>query len=959
MTTPWTPSLVLPAKWRHLTEEHPTTLVESANMAATAPPTTSYRPRCVPSNISRAQAEAALLALNALRLSSHRGFCLGDATGVGKGRTIAAIIMDYMVDGNGIVVWVTSSKSLFEDAKRDLAVVAGQDVCDAMLDSGGGGTVILHTYRSLMQNHTVATLTARLHEAADRALIVFDEAHAARNITSSRSAKAVAEMQRVLPRCGVVYSTATPASDVDRILYMSRLGLWARSDSASEEQSARKYAADMSKRGPAALELLSLHLKRQGLYVARMLPDPQASARIIECRLSDAQRTLYDFCVFSIAASSGHPQTNCYQPFFRKLITSFKAEHILHRARAHIAAGRSVLVTLQGTGDAAARRGGGGALLQAFRAMCGDDAIEDPGFPLEPMQLLHEGLSEFGVVEVSGRRHVAVRDSVRKFQNGEARVLVATAAGAHGLSLHDTSRGDAPTRRRVHMILELPWSAETFVQQCGRSSRTGQRTAPMYEIVISDVPAEARFSCTVLRRLRQLSAITYADRRTGSRCTREMCGASFVDDTAYPRAAVRLLLCRSVREACRLRGVSLNADAVSVADANVCVDYLHREMTASQRNAVSSLRHLHGPCADFTARCLLDAGLTSCRISLLRAASHTIRRTERCRGGVGYLQQYSYAFDHWTPENHCAHTREIQDVACTLLLCAQRAECPLSILPREILLGVVGTSVGDKAELYGVDSAVLSAAQALRALHKDSIGEALQGATTTALMNWMLCMPLEAQTGMRGVIRQAADLTQLRRQARGAGTEGYSQALSLEAYVCGKDNTEDVICRAVGGPPDERGIRNLVVSCRHAPPPTDWSEWIASWPLGAHEVGYTGSGSPYTIVRNAASEYEVYYPGRAKPKSRHALLDRARALAFRGGAPVTLPPNTQWATEWREVASRYTRARAERVSAYSRTLRIATDTALDLWEESTGQVLKCLPPVTKHRFTCLVIRSSV
>ena len=219
----------------------------------------------------------------------------------------------------------------------------------------------------------------------------------------------------------------------------------------------------------------------------------------------------------------------------------------------------------------------------------------------------------------------------------------------------------------------------------------------------------------------------------------------------------------------------------------------------------------------------------------------------------------------------------------------------------------------------------------------------------------MLCMPLDAQRGVRGAIRQASDLTAQRRQAHHAAPhDGQSHSTTLEAYVCGRDNTDDVVCRATMGAPDERGVSELRVTCRHAPPPRRWGDWAAARPHGVREVGYTSGGVPYAAVGNAAGEFEVYLPGRARPKGRHFTLARARSLAMRDG--VGAARDAAWEREWDRVAAQYIAARARRVAEYTRTLRVATDTALELWDQSTGQVLKCLPPVTATRFTCLVVR---
>lgn len=121
-------------------------------MASVLPPAPKYAPNLPKATIEKglvsiAQVEAVVYAGEAheqmltLTISENRakelgttagaalrrGFFIGDGTGVGKGREIAAIILDNLRRGRKKHVWVSEKQGLFKDAKRDLRGIGGPD----------------------------------------------------------------------------------------------------------------------------------------------------------------------------------------------------------------------------------------------------------------------------------------------------------------------------------------------------------------------------------------------------------------------------------------------------------------------------------------------------------------------------------------------------------------------------------------------------------------------------------------------------------------------------------------------------------------------------------------------------------------------------------------------------------------------------------------------------------------
>lgn len=976
---------------------HPAAVDESQTLAA-------IRPRQLPdvsdllidpTPLSTLQRET--VALIQAAFARGRGFLLGDSTGLGKGRMCAATLLEGQLRapvpgclGVGSTtgargLWVSTSAPLFQDARRDVAAVDTGGVLEWW--DGRTGNLRYCTYPQLVASPE--EFSSWLRAAGADATLVLDEVHAANNV-KTKTAQTVSSLQLVCPRARVLYSTATSASRLEHLSFLHRLGLWgpgAPFDTfVTLDQHLKRFAC-------SATELLAIYMKQEGMYVSRSLSMRGVDIDLCTVRLTPSQRRLYDECARRWHEAGSQAGTD-RQRFFLALITAFKMPAAIQQARAAVQAGLSVVIGVQGTGEAnsqeckrsAGARSGdlllSGPPSQLRGLMCrAGVACRDLALPLDPLDAVVEAFGADQVAELTGRTVRALPgagewrwggkpsiDAERTaFQRDERSVAVLSRAASTGISLHAHEAGSRP---RLHITVELPWSCERLVQQSGRSHRAGQTSLPQYRVMVTDAPAELRFVSTVASRLQQLGALKHGDRdaaaaQSGSELLR-MHTESGVTFECLRRAALALLALRlghrldatgPVRYgAVNYELLGQNADRAGHHAATATVRGGYRAVQGLWREVEAALA---GPGAGAGAG--VGAAAISGRLERLRDRYSNLMATlvtavPAVRFAVlreGRLEVEGRVLPaRWTAATHRYFPHTFRRAVRSLLLgsIAPEAATTLGRLSHDVKHSIV-ERMG--RECLGPDRA------ALAVLKDDAALRAMGSGTLDNFLNGVLCLPIGRQRRLIGAVAACAEPGD---RPTAAGVQTLERLLLPASRA-----RHEEFCIEVDEPEVDATRDLLKVGVRVLPNPS--RRQLAGWREAGLlvQVHYMLNGQLAAVARapDNPGYVDLWQPGRFHRAKRLTAAqweherEQMRLRFMDAGATVRAfgpddpTADAAWATQTQTYAERLTTEAGRR----SRLLTFAYRNPLVSLDEAVDPTVVRID-CPELRFTGLLLRSS-
>ena len=485
----------------------------------------------IPSIVIDEQIEDVALMVQAYR-QGRPLFMLSSAPGTGKTFVLGAAIRELRRSGAKKITYVTLRKELITQIKQDLK---DYDI----------GDVNFITY---------AEMKDRPAEASD--VLIFDEAHAIKNLSGEGSEQAKKGQEWILKTKFPVLSTATPFENPVQAAYLANtrifdpfngfkdfalaygatpvktengtLLVWKRTNTSDSDQvAARNF------------------FKKEGVFTARKtrLPQNQVDSRLVKVKANEEYTRIYKAFENAVeenkSALAGFSKA-WIKNFQKRILEASKIDIAINEASNALKAGRWPIVFVETKAerkidipDLLEREGEWQREVDLARRMSERPPARS-AFGLPPMgitDVLASFMEETGisVIEIPsaedavkakfGEDNVAIftgsvtpakaQKNLDRWRGNKPMVLVATMAkGGTGLSLHDKT-GTHPT---TQINVNLPWTATQVEQVSLRSARYGLKgTAQMQWLFADNIPFDRQLAQRVGSRMADMGAIVHGE----------------------------------------------------------------------------------------------------------------------------------------------------------------------------------------------------------------------------------------------------------------------------------------------------------------------------------------------------------------------------------------------------------------------------------------------------------------
>lgn len=451
---------------------------------------------------------------------AERGFMLADGTGVGKTREILATAAHFADKGHPVLIFAPAGVINVPDSGPDKGKVTGSYADDSaamgvpvellrfpMKVKAGPelqpGKVYLSAYE-LIGKQRVTKDT----------VVIFDEAHYIKN--ADKSARGEAGMAHARTAHAVLFSTATPGDQAHHLMYAKRIGLLeGKSEREALADLGMELATTTGKDGtarsfwkPKSIELMKKRIRElygrlteQGRMIKREVDfapvevDFRTAIPVSEGRAAELKK-IADTWPGEDAISKRMKLMHQ-----RRQLEPDKLPHVQRIIEEELASGRQVVVFAQRLrqSDVYKREY---AMVNGERVLVSEEYITGSEGTLET---LGKWLDEKGIPYATIHSETAgpKSEQIRRFQAGEAKVVIATVeAGGTGVSLDDR-RGDAP---RTLVMMTAPLESTSYLQAMGRVHRKPTMSTSRVIGLFSDHEADLWNQGIIVRKLELANA---------------------------------------------------------------------------------------------------------------------------------------------------------------------------------------------------------------------------------------------------------------------------------------------------------------------------------------------------------------------------------------------------------------------------------------------------------------------